>query len=226
MTDPLQTRSRAAVWGDAPHPSRPSRGDLVLCVDFTLRTYVSYVICLSREVGAKTSRGNGKATMRKIVLLASMLFMILMTAPPAMAALAGNAPLPPDLALDKNGQIVVGGDVVFNGGGIGNVVGGDDCPSLTQYIKKYGKPSNKPGAQYELYVKHDPNRTGALVDLCKQPNTSLSNKMSKDKSTDSTNRQGGAMLPDTGGSASLALFLAPGLLLVGAGLIASRRVGR
>ena len=176
---------------------------------------------------------------KRMTLLMAVLATALIIAPLALAqetqssapdrqsseALAGNAPLPPDFALDKNGQIVVGGDVVFNGGGIGNVVGGDDCPSLTQYIKKYGKPSNKPGVQYELYVKHDPNQIGALVDLCKQPNTPSSDKMSKGKSTDSTNGHSDAMLPDTGG-VSLVFFLVPGLLLVGAGLIVSQRLGR
>ena len=48
--------------------------------------------------------------MKKIILVALMLSMILMAASPAMAALAGNAPTPPAYQVEGN-TVTIGGDV-------------------------------------------------------------------------------------------------------------------
>ncbi len=119
------------------------------------------------------------------------------------AALASNAPDPPDFALERDGDLVVGGDVVIA-----------NCPSLSKYFERYGEPVRDPEIQYELNVrKNEPEQTRALVKRCGQIS---------DPEEDPTSGGGdpsAATLPESGG-ASLA-FLA-GTLIAGAGLVIHR----
>lgn len=154
--------------------------------------------------------------MKRAITLATVLAVLLTTAPPSLAqeqtsdsdqqstaALAENATSPPDFALEKDGELIVGGDVVI------------ECPSLARYLEQYGKPSSDSNVRYELNVPDE--QTRASFSRCEQQAFSTSSDDSSVQGSGSS----GTTLPDTGGAPLI--LLAAGLPFVGAGLIAIHR---
>lgn len=154
--------------------------------------------------------------MMKAIALAAIIAVLLTFPAPILAqegmsgtdgqsssALAENAPIPSDFALEEDGELVVGGDVVI------------DCPSLARHLEQYGEPSRVAGIRYELNVQNEQTRRSSS--RCEQRAFSAFS----DESPALSGENGDTALPDSSGVSPFLLVVV--LLFVGVGLIVYRK---
>ena len=126
----------------------------------------------------------------------------MLSASPALAQLAGDAPPPPEYEVNEDGTLVIGGDILVRCAevGLGNPYLGTDDPEVRAQIDQSLRESARAceAAGFETAVDH--------------PSGSASS--SSDASADAE------VLPETGGITLWALLLAAGVSLVAGCLLA------
>lgn len=160
----------------------------------------------------ESNRG-GEVFVRKVMLLASMLVVVVIAASPAVAqtqsqaALAPGAPTPPAYELERDGTLITGGDVVT------------DCSTFTAGFRE---------TQERLQ-----DEAQATADACERlgfpsGDFTIGNSeviLSLGTEGPPTPNADGGELPETGGPPLTALALGGGLLLIGGGLLTRRYPG-
>lgn len=147
-------------------------------------------------------------------LLAAVSEMV--SASPALAQLAGDAPPPPEHQVKEDGTLVIGGDVVVRCAevGFGEPYLGTDDPEVRAQIDQSFQESAQAceAAGFETAVDLSSGSASASGNASASGSASASAKAPDEDET----------LPETGGLTLSALLLAAGVSLVAGCLLASR----